>query len=114
MVFKGVDYPLQCLFRELGFRHVGKVSGKAIALFCNDGVEDNIGVREVLLAATHAELKFVTGKCKRTCAVPVGIVAENFRQCRYAQVHLRALCLMNVGTAHKIVDNCGECIAQED
>ena len=84
MSLKGVNNPAQSLLSEVLPRNVFKVICKAVALLGDNGVQNNIRVRKILLAATHAELKLVTSKRKGAGTVSVCVVPKNCRKCWYA------------------------------
>ena len=108
MSLKGVNNPAQSFLSEVLPRNVFKVICKAVTLLGNNGVQNNIRVRKILLAATHAELKFVTSKRKGAGTVSVCVVPKNCRKCWYAQIHTSAFCAVDVGTCDEVINNYGK------
>ena len=114
MSLKGVNNPAQSFLSEVLPRNVFKVICKAVTLLGNNGVQNNIRVRKILLAATHAELKLVTSKRKGAGTVSVRVVPKNCRKCWYAQIHTSALCTVDVGTCDEVINNYRKRGTQED
>ena len=109
MSLEGINNPPQSFFGEVLPRNVFKVICKAVALLGDNGVQNNIRVRKILLAATHAELKLVTSKRKGAGTVSVCVVPKNCRKCWYAQIHTSALCAVDIGTCDEVINDYRKC-----
>ena len=93
---------------------IGNVVHEALALLCDSGVEDDVGVREVLLAAAHTELELVAGEGERGSAVAVGVVAQDLGQLRDAQIDGLTIVGLGLLLLHERLNDRREGVAQED
>ena len=109
MSFEGINNPPQSFLGEVLFRSIFKIVCKAVTLLGNNGVQNDIRIREVLLAAAHTELKLVTSKRKGAGTVSIRVVPKDCRKCWHAQIHTSALCTVDIGTSNKIINNYRKC-----
>ena len=87
VITEGVAHKAHRDIDEVLFFDSRHVVDEAIALLRHRSIQHYVGVREVLLAATHTELKLVASKGEGARTVAVSVVAQEVRERRDAQVH---------------------------
>ena len=80
---------------------------------CHNGVQHRVGAGNGLGGAKHPEFKFIAGKGKGRCAVPVGGVPEEVGQHRGADLHLYLFLAHIKGSAFDGVEDIRQFIPQE-
>ena len=58
---------------------------------CDRRVQDHVAIRKIHGRTRHAELELVARECKGARAIAVGVVFEELRQNRNAQIHRNGL-----------------------
>ena len=114
MSFEGINNPPQSFLGKVLLRSVFKIVCKAVTLLGNNGVQNDVRIREVLLAAAHTELKLVTSKRKGAGTVSIRVVPKNCRKCWNAKIHTSALCTVNIRASDEVINNYRKRSTQKD